>query len=70
MFRKILLTILCLFMLSGSAYATDYYVDTNCADNGLGTWDSSGDGCDDDGGGSDGAFNSLLAAMQSSGYTA
>ena len=39
MFRKILFTILCLFVLSGSAFATDYFlVDTNdCANHGDGT---------------------------------
>ena len=64
MFRKILFTILCLFVLSGSALATNYYIDTACANNGLGTWDSSGDGCDDDGGGTDGAFNNLRDVIQ------
>ena len=49
MFRKILFTILCLFMLSGSAYAqTDYYMDLDCAEaGGDGTTGECDGGADD-----------------------
>ena len=56
MFRKTLLTILCLFVLSGSAYAqTDYFIDFSCATPGDGTTGQ----CD---GGADDAFDSIFGA--------
>ena len=70
MFRKILFILIGLLFLTSPCFATNYYVDTNCADNGNGTWDSSGDGCDDNGGASDGAWNNIETAMELATFTA
>ena len=70
MFRKILIILACLLFLASPAIAANLYVDTACGDNGDGTWDSSGDGCDDNGGGTDGAFNSLYTTMELATFTA
>lgn len=70
MFRKIFFILIGLLFLASPVMATDYYVDTACGDNGDGTWDSSGDGCDDDGGATDGAFNDLRDVLQLNTFTA
>jgi hypothetical protein len=49
--------------------ATDYYVDTNCANNGDGSWDVSGSGCDDEPDGA-GAWNDLFNVIEAATYTA
>jgi len=70
MFKKYILAIWLLLFSLSPCLAANYYVDTNCGDNGDGTWDSSGDGCDDNGGATDGAWNNLADTMELATFTA
>jgi len=62
MFRKIFFILAGLLFLASPVMATDYYIDMNCANNGDGTWDAGGGGCDDEPDGS-GAWNNLRTAL-------
>ena len=62
MFHKIFFILSGLLFLVSPCFATDYYIDMNCANNGDGTWDAGGSGCDDEPDGV-GAWNNLRTAL-------